>query len=158
MKTLILGMGNPILGMDGVGILVARALEGRVVGADIKTMSEMNLEILEALAGYEKVYLIDAAAGTGKRIGDLLILPRVEPTLHLHSTHGLHFFELMRLGKELGYFLPESIRIFGIEIGCEVCFEEALTPEIVQQAESIAEQIVDLIGSEGMEEIPSYLS
>lgn len=154
MKTLVLGMGNPILGKDGVGIRIARSLEGRIGEADIKTMIEVSLEILEALAGYERVYLIDAVIGAGKRVGDVLILPRVEPTLHLHSTHGLHFIDLMGLGKELGYPLPEVIRIFGIEIGKEISFGEALPPEIEQRSQSIAEQIILLIGADTRKDVP----
>lgn len=148
MRIVVLAMGNPILGKDGVGLFVARALKGKIEGADVKTFTEISLEILDILAGYEKVYLIDAVVGVGNNVGDLLMLRPGEVTLHLYSTHGLHFFELLRLGREMGYELPESISTFGIEIGEAISFGENLPPEIARKLDWITDRIAGLIRCE----------
>jgi hydrogenase maturation protease len=55
MKVLILGMGNPILSDDGVGLVIARALEGRIEGARIETSPIIGLGLLDMVTGYERI-------------------------------------------------------------------------------------------------------
>ena len=55
MRTLILGLGNPILSDEGVGLRVARALEGRLRQPEIIVLetSMASLDFLNLLAGYD---------------------------------------------------------------------------------------------------------
>lgn len=147
MKILILGMGNPILTNDGVGLFVARALEGRIRGADVVTRAMADLELLDIMAGYEKVFVIDAITGMGKGIGDLIVLKEEGPGIHLFSSHGMNFFELLHLGRRLGHSMPEIGGIFGIEIGDEVSFGEGPSPDLIEKIESITERIIQGIQS-----------
>ncbi len=62
MKTIVLGIGNPILQDDGVGIHVINELrqhlkDSRVI-VDIAYTGGMNL--LDLIRGFDKVILIDA--------------------------------------------------------------------------------------------------
>ena len=64
-KTLIIGLGNPILTDDGVGVKVAQVLE-RLIDLDahpeltITEASAGGLRLMEALLGFDRVVLIDA--------------------------------------------------------------------------------------------------
>ena len=62
MKTIVLGVGNPILQDDGVGIHVANQLKQHVnhpnVTIDEALTGGMNL--LDLITGYDKAILIDA--------------------------------------------------------------------------------------------------
>jgi hydrogenase maturation protease len=142
MKILVLGMGNPILTNDGVGILVARALEGRIRGTDVVTRAMADLDLLDRMVGYDRVFVIDAMTGVGKGIGDLVVLKEEGPGLHLFSSHGMNFFELLHLGRSLGHSVPEIGGIFGIEIGDEVSFGERLSPDLSEKIKSITERII----------------
>jgi hydrogenase maturation protease len=141
MKVLVLGMGNPILSDDGVGLLVAQALEGKIPGVDVVTTEIIGLGVLDILIGYDAVFVIDAATTKGKRIGDLYKLEEGEGSLHLFSSHGVNFPELMQLGREFGYKMPEVAAIYGIEIGDEAFFGEKLSPELAERLDSIIEEI-----------------
>ena len=63
MKTLVLGLGNPILTDDGVGIHVVRATAAQCPLAMHITCAEASvggMRLLDLLAGYERVFLVDA--------------------------------------------------------------------------------------------------
>jgi hydrogenase maturation protease len=62
-KTLILGLGNPILTDDGVGVLVAEEVRSRLpedTPIDITEVSVGGLTLMETMIGYDRVILIDA--------------------------------------------------------------------------------------------------
>jgi len=147
MKTLVLGMGNPILSDDGVGLIVARALEGNVPGIDVVTTEMVGLNVLDMLVGYDSVFVIDAATTKGKPFGDLHTLEEGEGSLHLFSSHGLNFLELVQLAKEFGNKMPEVAVIYGIKIGDDVAFGEGLSAELDQKLDSIIERIREDITS-----------
>lgn len=142
MKTLILGMGNPILGDDGVGIHIVKALEKIFPDFDIITLPLIDLQLLEIIAGYDRLFIVDALAGNSNDIGTVKRVEREKATMHLFSSHGIHFIELYKLGIELNYRLPEIRCIYGIAIGRECSFGTSLSPEIMAKRESIIRRIV----------------
>ncbi len=54
MKTLILGIGNPILCDDGVGLHIASELDGVFDDIEISTTTMIDLNLLDTLADYDK--------------------------------------------------------------------------------------------------------
>jgi len=68
-------------------------------------------------------------------------------SLHLFSSHGLNFPELMQLGGELGYRMPDVVAIYGIEIGDEIAFGEKLSSVLKEKTKSLVERIVEDIRS-----------
>jgi len=149
-KVLILGMGNPILTDDGVGIVVAKALEGKVMGADIATSAMIGFDLLDVVTGYDKVYLIDAMCTRDGMVGEVKKISKEggAGTMHLFTSHGIHFFELMELGKRCGLNMPEIGAVYGIEIGDSVCFGSSLTLELQERLGSIMDNILgDISGT-----------
>ncbi|MBE3050465.1 hydrogenase maturation protease, partial [Candidatus Bathyarchaeota archaeon] len=68
---LVLGVGNPILSDDGVGIHVARELKKREMpGVDVEELAASGLELLDVVRGYDKVVIIDAIQTTNGRPGE----------------------------------------------------------------------------------------
>ena len=68
--TLVLGLGNPVLGDDGIGCRVAQALGGAAedLEAEIDTCEKGGLSLMERMLGYRRVILIDAlTTGEGPR-------------------------------------------------------------------------------------------
>jgi hydrogenase maturation protease len=140
-KTLILGLGNPILSDDGIGIIVARRLDGRIPNVDVVTAAMVNLDLLDLITGYDRLFVIDALASPDGRPGTLRKLTLDAGTLHLFSSHGVNFFEILELGKQLDRPMPEVADIYGIEIGGEIPFGEALTKEVARTLEENVERI-----------------
>ncbi len=73
MKTVVLGLGNPILTDDGVGLRVARELEGRLDQQEATVMetSLAGLNMLDLLAGYDRAIIIDAIQTIGGKAGQI---------------------------------------------------------------------------------------
>ncbi|VUT24055.1 MAG: Hydrogenase maturation protease [Candidatus Methanolliviera sp. GoM_oil] len=147
MRVLILGMGNPILSDDGVGLLIAKEVGRRIEGVEVVTTTSVGLNLLDLVVGYDKIFLIDALTTGEKIIGELVKLKGGKTTSHLFSSHGINFFELLQIGKEFGYRMPEVGEIYGIEIGGEVSFGEELSLELREKIPYIIESIVDDITS-----------
>ena len=62
-KVLLLGVGNPIMGDDGVGIHVARIVRERVpslASVEVRELSLGGLQLVEAMMGHEHVIIVDA--------------------------------------------------------------------------------------------------
>ncbi len=149
MKTLVLGIGNPILSDDAVGIKVAEEIESRLRKQclDVKTASIEGLSILDEITGYEKLILIDSVKTGEGRPGDVykLSLEDLNITSHLSSSHGVDFATVIELGKKMGYKLPEIIDIYVIEIEDNTTFSEECTKEVKMRISEIADKIMGVI-------------
>jgi len=144
MKTLILGFGNPILTDDAIGIRIAERLAGDFPDIDVVATSEAGLAILEEVAGYGRLIIIDSIkTGKGKP-GELykLELEDLEPRSDFSSSHGLDIATAFKLGERLGYSLPGQVSIYAVEVKDNSTFGEGCTPELERSIPLIVGQIV----------------
>ena len=68
MRTLVLGLGNPLLGDDAVGLKVAALVRERLDGApgvDVLEEEAGGLRLMERMTGYDRAVLVDAAVTGG---------------------------------------------------------------------------------------------
>jgi hydrogenase maturation protease len=127
MKTIIIGLGNPILTDDGVGVKVAdevnRALAGRK--PESVTVSEASvggLRLMETLIGYDRAILIDAYinrnGNTPGKIHQMTLddLRNISPTQHSTSAHDTSLVTALDLGNQMDLPLPKEITIFAVEV------------------------------------------
>jgi len=145
-KTLILGMGNPILSDDGVGIWVARALEGRLnqQEATVEETSMAGLNLLDMLSGYDRAIIIDAIQTRDGKVGQIY---RLEPeafaaTRHATTPHDVDFATALELGRRLGLALPQQIIILAIEVENVSSFSEECTPEVERVIPVCVERVI----------------
>ncbi len=131
-SALILGLGNPILSDDGIGIEIARQLKGKIRGVDVITASMVSLDLLDQISGYQQLFVIDALARPCGQTGSLHRLTAECGSLHLFSSHGINFYEILELGRQLGKPIPE-VRIYGIEIAKEIPFGEQLSEAMAER-------------------------
>jgi hydrogenase maturation protease len=146
MRTLVIGLGNPLLRDDSVGLRVAAELTTRLanrpeveVGEDYRG----GLRLMERMIGFGRAIVIDAicsgaAPGTIHRLS-----PDAVPTQHSASTHDLNLPTALALGRQAGALLPasEDILLIGIEAVDVTTFGETLSPE-VEAAVPLAVQAV----------------
>jgi hydrogenase maturation protease len=144
MKTLILGMGNPILSDDGVGLSAAEKLRDKIPGTDVASSAMIGLSLFDLIIGYDTLFIIDAMTTRDGKEGELKKIGEDDRhgTLHLFSSHGLNVFELMELGVRCGYDMPRLAAVYGIEIGDEVAFGETLSPVLNEKLPAIVEEII----------------
>ncbi len=118
MKTLILGVGNPILKDDGIGLHVARELKRSVkqIDVDVDTAFTGGLNLVDCMVGYEKVILIDAIHESNAQMGEVKRYALADlPLGHACNPHDVSLSEAFRLMKALGETrLPHTVVVFGI--------------------------------------------
>jgi len=143
-RRLVLCVGNPNRGDDGVGRLVARSLYGRL--PDDVLVAECDggaPEVLDRIAGADCVILVDAAvsgmpAGTVHRVdcaaGDVV------RTAGVASSHGLGVAEAIALARGLGC-LPRFCMIYAVEAK-RLAPGDELSPEVAAAARALAEHIL----------------
>ena len=96
-NTLVLGLGNPILGDDAVGLHVMRAV--RRIGPHLPDVEYRErcvggLDLLFEIEGFERLVLVDAMINGGREVDDGL-LNRVEMAFRAYdpcmacATHAL---------------------------------------------------------------------
>ena len=140
-KTLVLGVGNPILGDDGVGIHAVRELRKEIDCADFEEASVSGLELVEMFRGYEKVIIVDAVKTKDGTPGKIYELKQEDiPTLHGASPHDVDFATALEYGKKFIGKMPE-IKIYGIEAGNITDFKESLTPPVEKSLHIVVEKI-----------------
>src|SRR5208283_5326212 len=106
-------------------------LEGKFSGVDTASLTLAGMELLDILAGYDHVFLIDSATGTGGEPGELKEISDGKGALHLFTSHGANFFDLLKLGRDMGLKMPEPAAVFGIEIGNATDFGTVLSPALL---------------------------
>jgi hydrogenase maturation protease len=145
-------MGNPILSDDGIGIHVARALEGKLDHEDI-TVTETSiggLNLLDLLVNFDRAIIIDAIQTVGGKVGQVYRLdPEVfNTTRHASTPHDVNFATALELGKKLGLPLPSQIDIFAIEVANVTTFSEKCSPEVERVVPVCVEMVRGVIENE----------
>ncbi len=156
MKTLILGIGNPVLCDDGVGIRVAREVGKRVRDPQI-TITEAchgGLSILDAILGYDRVLIIDSIQTKEGTPGEVYRLRPSDLSFarHLSSPHQVNFITALELGKTLDLPMPERIDIIAVEAGEVNRFRERCTPEVEQAIPAAVEMVLSEFQAPGRDE------
>ncbi len=153
MKTLVLGLGNPILCDDGVGNRVADILQRKIEDPEV-TVTETNavgLGLLDVLVGYQRAIIIDAVKTRDGKVGQVyrLIAEDFRLSQHLRSPHDVDFASALELGKRLGLSLPEEIIIFAVEVANISTFSESLTPEVEAVVPQVIQMVLDQLANAG---------
>jgi hydrogenase maturation protease len=155
MKTLLIGLGNPILGDDGVGWQVADAisnLQCPIPNLEIDRLSLGGLSLMERMIGYEHVILIDSLVTGQFPLGHVtsFTLDQLPDHTGGHTTaaHDTSLLTALRVGKQMGAQLPEppNIRIIGIETLPNFDFSEELSPSVAAAVPVAAHLILNLLG------------
>ena len=169
MKTLIIGLGNPILGDDGVGWKVAQEVEKHLQSllplsaeshtaweetaehVKVECLSLAGISLMEQMVGYQRIILIDSLNTGQHDQGEVVTfsLNSLEDLLHGHSAsaHDLSLKGALKLGRIMGADLPkdEDIQIVAIEAAHVYDFTEELTPETIAAVPIAVQKVLSLL-------------
>ncbi len=116
MSLVILGLGNDLLGDDGIGLLAARALlPFESSGVAVRSAGQSGLYLLEHLQGFDDAIVVDSVLGdhpgTIRELTDSELPRSIVP-----SAHYVGLPEALALARSAGLAVPQRLRIFGVEI------------------------------------------
>lgn len=172
-RILVIGLGNPILGDDGVGWQVCQQVQARLSSSQVVGILKMpaeaspaldgdfpvefdclslgGLSLMERMIGYTHAIIIDAITTqiypTGAILRfDLQELPN-SASGRLASAHDTSLQNALQMGRMMGAELPGEIVVVGIETQAIFDFSEKLSDETkasIPEASRIAlDQIQD---------------
>ncbi len=155
-KILVIGLGNPILGDDGVGWVVARNVETSLgVSAnrnvEVDCLALGGLSLMERMIGYQRVILIDSL-NTGQRPQGSVITFTLEDLVdlthgHASAAHDTSLKTALSVGRKLDASLPadESVYVVAVEAQHVYDFKEELSPVIAAAVPVAVQQVLDLL-------------
>jgi hydrogenase maturation protease len=150
MRTLVIGLGSPLLTDDSVGLKVAqevRRLLGDRPGVEIEEDVRGGLQLMERLAGYDRAIIVDAIL-TGAAPGTIhRLTPDDIPTQRSASQHDVNLPTALELGRQLGMHLPASAQILlvGIEADDILTFSEECTPAVAAAIPRAAHVVLEAL-------------
>jgi hydrogenase maturation protease len=150
-KTIVVGLCNPILGDNGIGWQIARQVQQRQAfpsEVDVDCLSVGGISLMERLIGYERAIMIDSFVTHKNPIGPLLCFSLDELpnwTLgHTCSAHDTTLQNALKMSKDLGTQLPDETMVLAIEAQNVYDFSEKLTPQVATSVPSAVQTIIDL--------------
>ena len=120
MKTLVLGIGNDILGDDGVGIHVAREVSRLVSNKDV-TVEETGasgLSLLEKIKGYDRLIIADALLTDKTEAGKIhrLTLKDLAETNDSLTPHDASLVTTLKIGNSLfPGEMPREVIVYAVQ-------------------------------------------
>ncbi|HEX8990651.1 MAG TPA: hydrogenase maturation protease [Anaerolineales bacterium] len=152
-NALVLGLGNPILGDDGVGWKVAQAVQARL--ADLRSAVEVDfaslggLSLMERMLGYQHVILVDCMETGTAPIGSvrsMQLADLADPTAgHSASAHDTSLITALETALSMNADVPPRVDVVAIEAHTSYDFSEDLSPEIQAAVPAATEQVLRLL-------------
>jgi len=162
--TLVVGLGNPILGDDGIGWCVVKSAEqtykemmaakptNHIVVNDrihFECLSLGGLSLMEHMVDFDRVILVDATT-TGQdpigtiRVHDLNDIPH-RAASHLCSAHDTTLHLALKIGKAMGAKIPDKISVITIEANIAYNFSDDISPALLVNIPEAVEKVMELI-------------
>ncbi len=130
MQTIILGLGNELLGDEGVGVHAARLLQRVKLPLDTKVI-EVGTAILNSVSEWEeadRIIVVDAMKGDGTP-GTVYKIP-LEDCSGSPCIASMHGFDIFRVMALMGRKQPPPVTVFGVEPGL-INWSMSLSPQVV---------------------------
>ncbi|MGD8633849.1 MAG: hydrogenase maturation protease [Anaerolineales bacterium] len=154
MRTLVLGLGNPILRDDGVGLHVVDALQPQLSNADHIVVDKDywgGLRLMERMIGFDRAIIIDAICTSQQQPGTLMQLSVDSiPTQRSASAHDVNLPTALEFGRSAGAHLPdnENIHLIGIEAEDILTFDEGLSPAVKDAVPAAVDLVMTVLSKE----------
>jgi hydrogenase maturation protease len=145
---LVLGIGNPLRGDDGIGPrlveeLVRLGLPEEVTALDVGTG---GLDLFRVLEGWERAVIVDAA-DVGREPGRIVRFAPDQVRLALamdgFSLHHAGLGEVIALADALGQTLPK-MTVFGVQ-PAEFDWREGLSPAVEAALPGLVDAVIEAI-------------
>lgn len=140
------------MGDDGVGVHVAQELAKRIddESIDVIDADTSGLGLLETIAGYDKVIIIDAVETGSGDIGGIYKL-RLEDLVNsvnrISWPHGIDFATAIEFGRRFAANqMPKEMVIFAIGVGQVTEFTEQMTAKVTETVPELVNLVLEEIG------------
>jgi len=151
-KIIVIGLGNKVLGDDGIGTHLISDLqrELNLDGISYQTSVNGSMEIIELLNEYQRAFIIDGIRTAEGKPGDIYFMDSNNflETLHISNPHDMDFLTSLKLAEKLNFKIPEKISIIAVEVMEDKVFNESLTPSLLEKYPDILQLTINSIKSD----------
>jgi hydrogenase maturation protease len=148
---ILVGLGNPIMSDDGVGLLVCRRVHDLLGGYDLDLACGAGLQVMDAILGYRRAVIIDSMVTGDFPVGTVV---EVDPrsgmqTRRAGHSHGVGFFEAIEVARACKAALPEEIVVYGIEVEDPFSIGGSISDAVMDRIDDVVSFIVDDLAARG---------
>ncbi len=144
----VLGLGNPVVSDDRVGLAVAEELRRLLEAAPIENVTVLEstrggFELIDLLTGYDGAILVDCLSLPDPVPGRVreLSLTNVSGSARLINAHEISVGTAFELAAKMGIEMPKDVEIFAIEGMDTSTVSEEMTPAVVAAVAPLARRI-----------------
>lgn len=156
-RILVMGIGNPLVKDEGVGVRIIEEMMRTLSFPDNVTLMDagtMGMGILHLFRECDYLLIVDAIDGTGEAPGTVVRLSPEDfaPNQVLHSLHDLRFVDVLQAAELMGT-RPEAdcvgvqvLDMNGVGIG--------LTPDVEAAIPRAVDAVLTVLGERGIGAVP----
>lgn len=146
MTALVIGVGNPDRGDDGVGAEVVARLSAPHAGGLRTCLATDPVDVIEAWAGEDDVVVVDAVEGEGLAPGTVVVLAADDPAVRRLApagTHAVGLATVLDLARTLDR-LPPRLALVGV-VGAGFAAGAGLSPAVEAAVPFACRAVRDLV-------------
>ncbi|MDR1404626.1 MAG: hydrogenase maturation protease [Candidatus Methanoplasma sp.] len=132
-RTVVIGLGSPIMCDDAVGLKVSEAIESlRLPGIDTRQEAVGGLDIIPMVSGYRFAVIVDAIQTGSYEPGTVMIFDpeSFDCTVHDVPAHDVNLATAIKMGRQMdNSTMPEIIKFIAVEVRDIRTVSEDMTPE-----------------------------
>jgi len=157
LRVLVLALGNPILGDDGVAFHIMERLRHRLSqGPDLALddASAGGIDLLTHFEGFDRVLVLDALRTLGARPGEVLLLEAdaLRESLNTTCSHTTSLATALRLGRALHPDrMPADVVVLGVEAESIHEFREDLSPVVARAVPAAVDAALGVLRGWGVQ-------
>jgi hydrogenase maturation protease len=120
MRTVVIGVGNPVRGDDAVGLHAARAVRealGSGSPVDVREVWAGGLTLAEEMVGFDRAIVVDAMTSGRVANGSVLSLGLEDlgPCRALRCSHDTSLPAALEFWRAAGEHVPADVTVLGVE-------------------------------------------
>jgi hydrogenase maturation protease len=156
-----MGIGNPLVKDEGVGIRVIEAMMSTLAFPDNVTLVDagtMGMGILNLFQDCDYLLVVDAVDGTGEPAGTVVRMTAQDmaPNTIKHSMHDMRLVDVLEASMLMGN--EPQVDCIGIQILDMDGIAVGLTPELEAAVPRAVEAALTVLAEHGITAVPSDLS
>ncbi len=137
MRKIVVGVGNPYMGDDAVGLKAAE-IAGQIYGVDVALLHTTSLRLVDAIEGYDLAIIVDSMIGD--KPGRVHVFGMEDLELqNMALTHSMSLADALRIGAEFAE-MPE-VTVVAVEV-------QKFSGEMSEDVQRALKMVLDVIGYE----------
>ena len=152
-RVTVMGIGNPLMRDEGVGVRVAEVLMSSFEWPRYVTVIDagtMGMGILNLFRDADYILVVDAVDGTGEPPGTVVRLSAedVAPNQVMHSAHDVRFADVLEAAELAG--IRPAADFVGVQVADMSGLELGLTPEVDAAVPRAVAVVLEVLAERGV--------